>query len=828
MTKLGSFARATIWCLFGLSALPVLFGSAAFLYLSPNLPSVDALKDVQLQTPLRVYTSDGELIGEFGEMRRTPIQLRNLPPLFIKAVLAAEDDSFYTHHGVDIASLMRAGSQLVTSGHIQTGGSTITMQVAKNYFLSQERTFARKFNEILLALQIEHELTKEEILELYLNKIFLGNRAYGVEAAAQVYYGLPIQELSIAQWAMIAGLPKAPSTNNPIANPERAMQRRNWILNRMHHLGYIDETQLDTALKEPINASYHGSVVDVEASYAAEMVRQEIVERFGTKAYTDGLIAYTTLDSQLQRVATKAIVDGLLGYDTRHGYRGAERKLKPAANGTLNPVDDNTRKAWRRLLMSTPTVGGLTPAAVLEVQDKSLSLLLASNEVITLDWEHGLSRARRLIDEDHRGASPKNAAEVAAVGDLIRLRKNAKGEWELSQAPALQSALVSIDADNGAIKSLVGGFDFRQSKFNRITQAQRQPGSGFKPFMYAAALEHGLSPATIMNDAPIVYQEAGMPEAWRPENDTGEFYGPTPLRQALYKSRNVVSVRVLQQIGVDTVVDYVPRFGFDKNQLPRNLSLALGTLSATPMQMVRGFAVFANTGYLIEPFLLQRVADRNGAILFEAKPVVACPNCDQTPDSVLGDTADAENSAKYDTPPTTASTPQNPIAPQVLDKRYGFIMDSMLKDVVLRGTATAARVLNRSDMAGKTGTTSGPVDTWFNGYSSGIVTTVWAGFDSNKPMGKDEYGSTVALPIWIEYMRAALAGKPERPFKQPQGVVSLRINPHTGLEASPDQPDAVFEYFTEDNLPGQGMPGFAPSDNGESAPSSGVSEHDLF
>ncbi len=822
MTKLGSFARATIWWLLGLSALAVMLCAAAFLYLSPNLPSVDALKDVQLQTPLRVYTSDGELIGEFGEMRRTPIQLRNLPPLFIRAVLAAEDDSFYTHHGVDIKSLIRAGSQLITSGHIQTGGSTITMQVAKNYFLTQERTFARKFNEILLALQIEHELSKEEILELYLNKIFLGNRAYGVEAAAQVYYGQSIQELSIAQWAMIAGLPKAPSSNNPITNPKRAMERRNWILGRMRYLGYIDGAQYESAVNEPLNASYHGSILGVEASHAAEMIRQEMIERFGMQAYTEGYIAYTTLDGNLQRVATRTVVEGLLGYDTRHGYRGAERKFKPAEDGALSPVDDKTRKAWRRALQSIPVVGGLTPGVVFSVEPKALNVLLATDEVVQIDWEHGLSKARRLIDEDHRGASPKSAADVAASGDMIRLRKNAKGEWELSQAPALQSALISLDADDGAIKSIVGGFDFRQSKFNRVTQAQRQPGSGFKPFVYSAALESGLTPATIMNDAPIVYHEAGMEEAWRPENDTGEFYGPTPLRQALYKSRNVVSVRVLQQIGIDTVIDYVPRFGFSKNQLPRNLSLALGTLSATPMQMARGFAVFANTGYLIEPYLLQRVVDRNGTVVYEANPVRACPDCD-----TLTATADDPNATRYDTPATDAE-PKGPIAPQVLDKRYAFIMDSMLKDVVVRGTATAARVLGRSDMAGKTGTTSGPVDTWFNGYSGGIVTTVWAGFDSNKPMGKNEYGSTVALPIWIEYMRAALAGKPERPFKQPQGVVSLRIDPHTGLEASPDQPDAVFEYFTEDNLPGQGIPGFMPDDGSAPAPVNGVSEHDLF
>ena len=823
MSKIGSFLRVVLWLLLAASAVPVMLGAAAFLYLSPNLPSVDVLRDVQLQTPLRVYTSDGELIGEFGEMRRTPIELRNLPPLFIKAVLAAEDDNFYKHHGVDIKSLIRAGSQLLAGGHIQTGGSTITMQVAKNYFLAPERTFARKFNEILLALQIEHELSKEEILELYLNKIFLGNRAYGVEAAAQVYYGKTIGELTIAQWAMIAGLPKAPSANNPIAKPERAMARRNWILGRMHHLGYIDQRQHDQAVAEPLNASYHGSVLGVEASYAAEMVRQEMVDRFGLKAYTDGYTAYTTIDSKLQRTATRAIVDGLLNYDLRHGYRGAERKLGA-------PTAD--RKAWLQRLAQTPDAGGLAAAAVVSVEPKAFTALLASGETAIVDWDHGLSNARRFVDEDHRGAAPQSAGDVVAVGDLIRLRKSAKGEWELRQLPALQSALVSINADDGAIISLVGGFDFRHSKFNRITQAQRQPGSGFKPFIYTAALENGFTPATLVNDAPIVFQDEGMEEAWRPENDTGKFYGPTPLRQALYKSRNVVSVRVLQQIGIDTAVDYVQRFGFDKNQIPRNFSIALGSLSATPMQMVRGFAVFANTGYLIEPYLLQRVTDRNGAILYEAKPVLACPSCDQTLTANIGDTQSAaatgDSQTADPTPADSAATAPGPLAPQVLDKRYAFIMDSMLRDVVLRGTAEAAASMGRSDMAGKTGTTTGPVDTWFTGYSGGIVTTTWAGFDSNKPMGRDEYGATVALPIWMEFMRAALAGKPVRTFKQPEGIVSLRIDPYTGLRAAPDQPDAVFEYFVEGSTPGDTSelpPGAAPS---VPATPGGMTEQDLF
>jgi penicillin-binding protein 1A len=783
---------------------------------------------VQLQTPLRVYSRDGDLMGEFGEMRRTPIKLQELPPLFIKAVLAAEDDSFYKHHGVDVKSLMRAASQLLTSGHIQTGGSTITMQVAKNYFLTQERTFSRKFNEILLALQIERELGKDEILELYVNKIFLGNRAYGVEAAAQVYYGKHIDELTLGQWAMIAGLPKAPSANNPIARPERATQRRNWILGRMLSLGYIDRAQYDTASVEPLAARYHGSVLGVQASHAAEMARQELVARFGTRAYTDGYVAYTTIDSKLQRTANRAVVEGLLAYDKRHGYRGPERRLKPVAEGD--------KALWQRKLQESPEVGGLIAAAVWSVEARSFTALLANGQSVTVDWADGLSEARRYVDEDHRGPAPQSAADVVAVGDVVRVRQAAKGNWELSQIPALESALVSMNADDGAILSLVGGFNFQHSKFNRATQAQRQPGSGFKPFIYTAALEHGFTPATIINDAPIVFQDEGMENAWRPVNDTGKFYGPTPLRQALFKSRNVVSIRVLQQIGVDTAVNYVERFGFDKKDIPRNLSIALGSLSVTPMQMVRGFAVFANGGYRIDPHVVQRVLDRNGEILYEAKPVVACPTCGQPAVAAEDQAAAVSDSSAVATTEAAPVAPQQPqttpdgapLAPQVLDRRYAFIMDTMLHDVVSRGTAEKASGLGRGDLAGKTGTTSGPVDTWFTGYAGGIVTTAWAGFDQNTMMGRKEYGSTIALPIWMEFMRTALAGRPERHLKQPEGVVSLRIDPYTGQQARADQPDATFEYFVEDNLPGQdvgteAIPGAAPP-----PPANGMSVQDLF
>lgn len=800
----------------------VLMFSAAFLYLSPNLPSVDVLRDVQLQTPLRVYTQNGELIGEFGEMRRTPIKFADIPPLFIKAVLAAEDDSFYSHHGVDFKSLMRATSQLAASGHIQSGGSTITMQVARNYLLTYEKTFSRKFNEILLALQIERSLSKNEILELYVNKIFLGNRAYGIEAAAQVYYGKSIRELDLAELAMIAGIPKAPSSNNPIANPDRALQRRNWILGRMLGLNYISRMQYDAAIGQQVGASYHGAVVDLDAGYAAEMARQEMLERFGPKVYTEGYVAYTTLDGRLQRTADNAVAETLLAYSQRHGYRGPERRLKAAANG-----DD--KSTWRRQVAALPVLGGLWPAAVLTVGERSFQAVLGNGQTALVEWENGLSDAARYADVDHRGRSPQQASDVVAVGDVVRLRKDGKGAWQLQQLPAVQGALVSLNSDNGAILSLTGGFDFRQSKFNRVTQAARQPGSNFKPFIYTAALEHGFTPATIINDAPIVFQDDQMENAWRPVNDTGKFYGPTPLRQALFKSRNVVSIRVLHQLGIDTAINYVKRFGFDPAAMPRDLSLALGSLSATPMQIVRGFAVFANGGYRVEPYLIQRVLDRNGELVYEAKPKVACGGCGPETVATNPDAPNPPSTPTVTAPDatvalTTTGAPNAQMAPQVLDPRYAFIMDTMLRDVVRRGTGQSASTLGRNDLAGKTGTTNGPTDLWFTGYSGGIVTTTWVGFDQNTPLGRREYGATTALPMWMDFMKVALAGRPEREVKQPEGVVSLRIDPHTGLRARPDQSDAIFEYFTEETAPTQeSAPGA-----GSGSSTGGMSEQDLF
>jgi penicillin-binding protein 1A len=782
MTKLFRFLSGLILLAVAGGAM---LASAVFLYLSPNLPSVDVLRDVRLQTPLRVYTRDGELIGEFGEMRRTPLKFEEIPPLFIKALLAAEDDSFFQHHGVDIKSLTRAATQLALSGHIQTGGSTITMQVAKNYFLSYERTFERKFNEILLALQIERELGKNEILELYLNKIFLGNRAYGVEAAAQVYYGKSLKDLTLAQWALIAGLPKAPSSLNPIANPERALARRNWILGRMRNLDSITQAEYEQSVQEPLGASLHGLIQSVEAGYAAEMVRQEMLQRFGTRAYTDGFVAYCTLDSRLQNAARRAVIDGLLAYTHRHGYRGPERRLDPAQ-----------RADWPKALRALPDLGGLRAAAVTDVGERSFVAMFKDGTQTEIGWEQGLAEVRRQLSIDSRGPAPQRAADVVAVGDVVRLRGSGTA-WRFEPLPAAQSGLVSIEADSGAILAVVGGFDFLQSKFNRVTQAQRQPGSSFKPFLYTAALEHGLTPATIINDAPIVFADVGAENVWRPENDEGKFYGPTPLRKALYKSRNVVSIRVLQRLGIDNAINYVQRFGFTKSQLSRNLSLALGTLGATPMQMASAYSVLANGGFRVEPYLLERVTDRDGQVIYQANPAVACRDC-SAPD--LG--GDALSTPPEGIHPVAATTATN-AATRVIDPRVHFLINSMLQDVVRRGTATAASSLGRSDMAGKTGTTNGPTDAWFSGYSSGIVTTTWLGYDENTPIGRREFGSTTALPMWMDYMRVALKERPERVFPQPPGVVSLRIDPDTGLRAPPEQPDAAFEFFLEENQPTQ-------------------------
>ncbi len=763
--------KFVLWTFLALVSAIAIGLSGTFLYLNPSQPSVDALKSIQLQIPLRVYSSDGKLISEFGEMRRSPIRFDQIPKDFINALLAAEDDGFLAHRGVDIASLMRAAGELVQSGQIRSGGSTITMQVAKNYFLSSERSFSRKINEILLALKIERELSKDEILELYVNKIYLGNRAYGIEAAAQVYYGKPIGELTLGQLAMIAGLPKAPSAFNPLVNPERSKARRDWILGRMHRLGMIEEPRYLAALAEPVDASYHVSPPEVDAPYIAEMARAEMVGRYGSLAYTEGFRVYTTVSSEHQDLANRAVIRGLIEYDQRHGYRGPEARLGGRSSAEQVQALRNARN-----------LGGLQPALVTAVNRDHIAVQLRDGSEGRVEWET-MKWARPFINANSLGPRPNGPAEVVQVGDIIRVRQSADA-LAFSQVPEAQAALVSLDPRDGSIKALVGGFSFGQSKYNRAVQAERQPGSSFKPFIYSAALDAGFTAASLVNDAPIVYVEAGMDRIWRPKNDNNTFLGPIRLREALYKSRNLVSIRLLQTIGIDYAIDYVSRFGFDRQDLPRNLSMALGTAALTPLEVAAGWSVFANGGYRIEPHLIQRIENRDGTLLFQATPR-------QVPSA-------AANFATA----SPDSTETAPVAERVIDERTAYIVTSMLQDVIRRGTGRRAMELGRNDLAGKTGTTNDSFDSWFSGYNADLVTTVWTGFDQPRTLGRREYGSTVALPIWMQYMAGALKGLPEHPPAEPDGIVTLRIDPASGRAANAYTADAYFEVFkTEDTPP---------------------------
>ena len=592
--------------------------AAAYFYIAPQLPPIERLKDVQLQVPLRVYASDGELIAEFGEQRRKPIHYAELPQMVIDAILATEDDRFFEHPGVDYQGLVRAAVELIRTGEKRQGGSTITMQVARNFFLTSEKTYLRKLTEIFLALKIERYLSKEEILELYLNKIYFGQRAYGVGAAAEVYYGLSIDQLSLAQVAMIAGLPKAPSANNPVSNPERALQRRNYILGRMYVLGFIDSAQYQQALSEPDDASLHTAAIGLQAPYVAEMVRAYMVENYGDDAYHAGYSVTTTLDSGRQRAATAALRSDLLDYDRRHGYRGAE------AHVDLKP--QLTEADFRQLLEGRPTVGGLKVALVVEVGDKSARVFVDGSGVVELNWD-AVSWARKFVTVNVRGPELQRATDVLAPGDIVRVQSGSNGGWVLAQLPQVSGALVSVSPQDGALQALVGGFDFFSSKFNRATQAQRQPGSSFKPFIYSAALAKGYTLASVFNDAPVVFDDPSLETTWRPENYSGKFYGPTRMREALTHSRNLVSIRVLQAIGSAYAANYVQRFGFRADQIPRDLSLALGSGSATPLEMARAYSVWANGGFYVEPYFIQEIRDSEGQALFSANPPVACLEC---------------------------------------------------------------------------------------------------------------------------------------------------------------------------------------------------------
>lgn len=791
------------WLLIGLASAPLVIVSGVALYLSPTLPDVDTLREVKLQTPLRVYSADNKLIAEFGEMRRLPISFEQVPQGFIDAILAAEDDNFLTHYGVDPVSLLRAASELLSTGRIQTGGSTITMQVAKNYFLTSDRVFSRKLNEILLALQIERNLSKREIFELYVNKIYLGNRAYGIEAAAHVYYGKPIAELPLANLAMIAGLPKAPSAYNPIINPERARIRRDWILGRMLYLGKIDQADYEEALATPITARNHGANPELEAPYVAEMARLEMLARFGTDAYIDGYYVYTTVDSRLQTLANQSLRDGLISYEQRHGYRGPEARHPNASDEELPS-----------LLKPYRSIGGLRPAIVSDVGTDEVTILLSDGTKGRIAWE-AMRWARPFLSSNSMGPNPRKPSDVLQRGDIIRIKRaDEANHFILQQVPEAQSALVVLSPQDGSIQALTGGFSFVQSNYNRVTQARRQPGSAFKPFLYSAALDHGYTPASLINDAPLVFNDGYQSEDWRPRNSGGDFLGPIRLREALYRSRNLVSIRLMQDIGVDEALSYMEHFGFERSDLPRHLSAALGTPELTPLQIAAGYAVIANGGHAVKPWFIERIENGEHQLVEFAQPAVA-------PDALLSEQQRLDAYAGLN---PEQLPPKAQIAEQVIDPRTTYQLTSMLKDVITRGTGVRARSLNRTDLAGKTGTTNEQKDGWFSGYNGDYVATVWLGFDQPSTLGRREYGGTTALPIWMQFMAGALEGKPEHSQPQPDGLVATRIDPATGRSARAGDPKAFLEIFKEEDIP----PSYSELESGGYATDGAVTPLELF
>ncbi len=762
MKKLSYFWRKGLWTLLSLTLMFSFVVCVLYIYLESQLPNIDSLKDVQLQVPLRIYSADKKLIAEYGEKRRMPVSFDKVPKKLVQAILSTEDQRFFNHPGVDVLGLLRAGLKLLKTGRKAQGGSTITMQVARNFFLTRKKTFLRKFNEILLAIKIDSELSKEKILELYLNKIYLGNRAYGVASAAQVYYGKKLNELTLAEMAVIAGLPQAPSSQNPIANPRAAKNRRNHVLERMYEEEFITKEEYIEAIKAPITAKYHGRTIQLHAPYVAEMIRVALYKHFGKKAYSNGYRVYTTIDSRLQNTANQSIEKALLDYSKRHGFLG------PIAKETFNPNDSIAQIV--SALKPYKKINQLIPSLIIQVDNQQVQAITKDGENVTVFWD-GLKWARKRLKQRYLGHWPQTASSIVQVGDVVYLRKNK--EWGLSQKPEIEGALVSLSPKDGAILALTGGFNFYQSKFNRATQARRQPGSSFKPFIYAAALEKGFTLASIINDAAVVVDDPSQENLWRPHNASKQFYGPTRLRVGLTRSRNLVSIRILEAMGIEHAIEYLQNFGFDKEDLPKSLSLALGSLSLSPLQLASGYAVFANGGYMVSPHLIDKITDARGQVILKALPQIACPaQCDDVP--------------------------ANQLAPLVINPQIAYLITSALKDVIQNGTGRQAKVLNRRDIAGKTGTTNDQIDTWFSGFNQQYVTTVWVGFDQPRTIG--EYANRVALPVWIDFMRQALKNTKEQYLKIPKGLTSVRIDPITGLRTSNNK-KGIFELFRDENIP---------------------------
>ena len=731
--------------LLGLGVVGALLGAFVLALLYPTLPSLETLTDYQPKIPLRIVSAEGDLLGEFGEERRAIIGIADVPDVMKKAILAAEDERFYQHGGVDYLSVLRAAASNL-SGGTQQGAGTITMQVARNFFLTREKTVTRKLREVLLAWKIEANLGKDEILQLYVNQIFLGQRAYGFAAASQIYFGKPLKDITVAEAAMLAGLPKAPSAFNPVTNPKRAKTRQLYVLRRMHDLRFIDDAEFRDAQTAPL-AVKQGmrEVVAVRAEYVAEMARQVIFDTYGEDAYTKGLTVYTTIRKADQEAAYAAVRRGVLDYDRRHGYRG------PEAYVTLPADAAEQESVLEQVFQDATEYDNLIPAVVLAATPTEVKAVMADGDTAQITGDGLKFAARSLGDKAAAGSRIRRGA-------VIRLAREDKGHWGIVQVPQVESAFISVRPVDGAILSLIGGFDFERNKFNHVTQAQRQPGSSFKPFIYSAALEKGFTPATIVNDAPFfVPADSAGGEAWEPKNYDGKFDGPLRIRTALAKSKNLVTVRVMQAIGPHYAQDYIARFGFDPKLHPPYLSTALGAGSVTPMQMVAAYSVFANGGYRIAPYLIARVVDAHGNVISEAKPIVAGEN-----------------------------------AERAIDPRNAWIMTSLLKDVVAYGTATRAQSLGRKDLAGKTGTTNDTVDAWFCGYNAAMVGVGWIGFDQPKTMGNNETGAVAALPIWISYMAKALKGTPEANLPMPDGIVAVRVNAESGLR---DESSGLTDYF---------------------------------
>jgi penicillin-binding protein 1A len=811
--------------LLGLLLLGIFLASAGlgviYLYVAPSLPDVSALKEVQLQTPMRVLSADGELISQFGEKRRIPLSLDEIPLKMRQAFLATEDSRFYQHPGIDPIGITRAVVNLISTGRKSQGASTITQQVARNFFLSREKTYIRKIKEIFLALKIEQQLSKDEILELYLNKISLGYRAHGVGAAAQVYYGKTVNNLTLAQIAVIAGLPKAPSTLNPLHSPERAMERRHVVLKRMLDMGFIDQSSYEEANQAPITAEYHGAKITLPAPYLAEMVRQDLIDRFGDNALTMGLNVYTTVHSKRQRAADQALRDNLIDYDQRHGFRGAIEKLW---QGEQLPADPDT---MNQKLSQMPDYGPLRAAIITQVTETQASAMIKDGQEIQLNWD-GLKWARRFITDQKQGPAPTLATEILTAGDIVWVQAEGDG-YRLSQLPDASAATVAINPYDGAIEAISGGFSFNRSKFNRVTQAKRQVGSNIKPFIYSAALAQGMTLASIINDAPINKWDESTGVAWRPKNSPPIYAGPIRLRVALAQSKNVVSVRLLRKVGIPGAIDYLSRFGFAPNELPRNETLSLGSASLSPLQVVTAFATFANGGFLVDPYYIDRIEDAEGNILYQSLPKLACDECTSEPsdtqlslDALLNRPGDIRKQC------TGSYISSAQLAPRIITKENAFLVSQAMHSAIYGGGSwshqtgwngtgwRAARELHRKDIYGKTGTTNSAKDAWFSGFTPHLVATSWLGFDdfdrelgtaeTNDNLGDDqesgdEFGAKTAQPAWIKFMQVALENVPDEPLSIPPGIVTARIDLTSGLLSNRTDYTSRFEYFEKGTEP---------------------------